>query len=138
MYYSIDNTVYDVMVLFEMNFPSYSFGLFLMSQDVQIKLRDAFRKMGDEFMTYTYATQAKVSIFLFFFFFYSHIIYCIGCYTGCTSCIQYHYGVTLDVHVFSVGIPPFGYPGLVYYMPRADQKHPQQFSETAGPSRENG
>ncbi|XP_060799065.1 sorting nexin-8a isoform X2 [Neoarius graeffei] len=27
--------------------------------DVQIKLRDAFRKMGDEFMTYTYATQAK-------------------------------------------------------------------------------
>ncbi|MCJ8746447.1 hypothetical protein PDJAM_G00141910 [Pangasius djambal] len=27
--------------------------------DVQTKLRDAFKKMGDEFMTYTYATQAK-------------------------------------------------------------------------------
>ncbi|KAK3532692.1 hypothetical protein QTP86_028058 [Hemibagrus guttatus] len=27
--------------------------------DIQIKLRDAFKKMGDEFMTYTYATQAK-------------------------------------------------------------------------------
>lgn len=27
--------------------------------DVQVKLRDAFKKMGDEFMTYTYATQAK-------------------------------------------------------------------------------
>ncbi|KAG7316946.1 hypothetical protein KOW79_019244 [Hemibagrus wyckioides] len=27
--------------------------------DIQIKLRDAFKKLGDEFMTYTYATQAK-------------------------------------------------------------------------------
>ncbi|TSS23721.1 Sorting nexin-8 [Bagarius yarrelli] len=27
--------------------------------DVQIKLRDAFKKMGDEFMTYAYATQSK-------------------------------------------------------------------------------
>ncbi|GAA6109159.1 sorting nexin-8a isoform X1 [Tachysurus ichikawai] len=27
--------------------------------DIQIKLRDAFKKMGDEFMTYKYATQAK-------------------------------------------------------------------------------
>lgn len=44
------------------NFPIYSFGLFIISQDVQVKLRDAFKKMGDEFMTYTYATQAKVSI----------------------------------------------------------------------------
>lgn len=83
-----------------MNFPSYSFGLFLMSQDVQIKLRDAFKKMGDEFMTYTYATRAKVSICFFFFFFYTHIIDCIGCYTSCTSPIQYRYAVTLDVYVF--------------------------------------